>query len=556
MAITETSTTTTDADASVAAEPAASPSGFVEPSGLGAVLGSGDHKTVGRLYIGFSLAFGVVAFALAGLSDLQGIGDGGTILGLNSAFPVFTLGQLSLVLLFAIPLLLGLATAIVPLQVGANTVAFPRAAAGAFWTWLVSAGALISAYAIDGAIGSGANEESQQLAFLALIGLALALVVGSVCVVTTVVALRTGGMALDRVPFFSWSMLVAGGLWVMTLGVFAANVLLVLIAVKYGTDNKYAAAFNQWPQLAWLVTPPAVFTFAIPALGIAADAVTTFTGARQPRRGAVLFAIAAFGALSFGAYVQPFFNIGAQHQWIVVGQSALLVLPLLLLLGGLGAAMKAGKPKLASPPILGLVALLLLLLATLLAIPFGIQSLQLEAPADSLIATNQALREAASATPPYLWGVLGLAASALTVAGAAGVYLWAPKLVGRRLGDGLGKLLVLILGAGALLTSVPLVVLGFAPKASGLADSADALFGAAAAGAAVMAVGAFVIVAPMVAGRLAVIAGGRTDEPDAWGSGQTLEWLAGSPPATGNFGTLAPVASPEPLLDLADGGDA
>lgn len=553
MAITETPTTT---DASVAADPAATPGGYVEPTGLGAVLGSGDHKTVGRLYVGFSLVFGVVAFVLTGLSDLQGIGDGGTILGLNSAFPVFTLGQLSLVLLFAIPLFLGLATAIVPLQVGANTVAFPRAAAGAFWTWLVSAGGLICAYAIDGAIGSGGNPESQQLAFIALIGLSLSLVVGSVCVVTTVVALRTDGMALDRVPFFSWSWLVAGGLWAMTLGVFAANALLVLIAAKYGTDNKYAVAFNQWPQLTWLVAPPAVFTFAIPALGLVADSVSTFSGARQPRRGAVLFAIAAFGALSFGAYVQPFFNAGAWHQWIVVGQSALLVLPLLLLLGGLGAAMKAGKPKLASPPILGLVALLLLLLATLLAIPFGIQSLQLETPADALIATNQAVREAASATPPYLWGILGLVASALTVAGAAGVYLWAPKLVGRRLGDGLGKLLVLILGAGALAISVPLLILGFAPKASGIADSADALFGVAAAGAAIMAFGAFVIVAPMLAGRLSVIGGGRTDEPDAWGSGQTLEWLAASPPSTGNFGTLAPVTSPEPLLDLADGGDA
>jgi heme/copper-type cytochrome/quinol oxidase subunit 1 len=551
MAITETPTTS-DAPTAVGAE---APVGYVEPTGLGAVLGSGDHKTIGRLYVAFASVFGVAAFAMVGLSDLQGIGDGGTVLGLSSAFPVFTLGQLSLVLLVAIPLFLGLATAIVPLQVGANTVAFPRAAALAFWTWLVSAGALICAYAIDGAIGSGGNSDSQQLALVALIGLSGSLVVGSVCVVTTVVALRTDGMALDRVPFFSWSMLVAGGLWAMTLGVFAGNVLLVLIAVKYGTASKYAVAFNQWPQLAWLVAPPALFTLAIPALGVIGDAVSTFSGSRQPRRGLVLFAIGAFGALSFGAYVQPFFNDGAWHQWIVVGQSALLVLPLLMLLGAFGAAMKAGKPKLASPAILGLVALLLLLLATLLTVPFGIQSLELTAPAEPLIATNQALREAATATPPYLWGLLALVASALVIAAAAGIYLWAPKLAGRRLGDGLGKLLVLVLGGGALLASVPLLVVGFAAKANGIADAADALFGAAGAGAVLLALGIIATIAPLLAARASVLGGGRTDDADAWGTGQTLEWLCDSPPATGNFGTLAVVTSPEPLLDLTEGGE-
>ncbi len=552
MAITETSTTTEALTASTAPAPA----GYIEPTGLGAVLGSGDHKTIGRLYIGFACAFGIVAFVLMAISSLQGIGDGGSVVGLTSAFAVFTLGQLSIVLLFAVPLLVGLATAIVPLQVGANTVAFPRAAAGAFWTWLVSAAALLCAYAIDGAIGSGGNTESQQLALLALIGLAVALIVASVCVVTTVVALRTDGMALDRVPFFSWSMLVAGGLWAMTLGVFVANALLVLIAVKYGTANRFAVASSQWPQLAWLVAPVAVFTFAIPVLGIVADAVSNFSGVRQPRRGFVLFAIAAFGALSFGAYLQPFFNEGAWHQWIVVGQSALLVLPLLMVLGGLAAAMKAGKPKLASPPILGLVALLLLVLAALLAIPFGIQSLQLAAPADSLVATNEALREAASSTPPYLWGLLGLVAGAIAIAGAAGVYLWAPKLVGRRLGDGLGKLLVLVLGAGALLVSLPLLLVGLSARFDGIADAADALFGAGAAGAAILAVGSFLVIVPMLIGRLDVIRGGRIDDADAWGTGQTLEWLADSPPATGNFATLDPVVSSEPLLDLATAGDA
>jgi hypothetical protein len=88
-------------------------------------LGSSDHKTIGRLFIGFSLVFGVAAWVLVALSSLQDINDVDVIE--DSIFQVFTLGRLGLIFLFALPLFLRLAVYLVPLQVGASTIAFPRA---------------------------------------------------------------------------------------------------------------------------------------------------------------------------------------------------------------------------------------------------------------------------------------------------------------------------------------------------------------------------------------------------------------------------------------------
>ena len=129
-------------------------------------LGSSDHKTIGRLFIGFSLVFGVAAWVLVALSSLQDINDV-DVLPKDSIFQVFTLGRLALVFLFALPLFLGLAIYLTPLQVGASTIAFPRAAALAFWTWLLGAIVFVVAYASNGGPGGG-RANAVDLAYVAL----------------------------------------------------------------------------------------------------------------------------------------------------------------------------------------------------------------------------------------------------------------------------------------------------------------------------------------------------------------------------------------------------
>jgi heme/copper-type cytochrome/quinol oxidase subunit 1 len=559
MAITETSPTEM-AVASTA--PSTTHASIVPtPQGLAGVLGSGDHKTIGRLYIGFSLLFGVGSLAVWAYFGIDAMATEHQ----GSAFPALTLGQLGPVFLFLLPLFIGLATAVVPLQVGASTIAFPRAAAAAFWTWLMSSVLFLVSYlpALGGGIGiDHGDKNATSLALLGLGGVTIALLLGVVCVVTTVVALRTPGMTLDRVPMFSWSMVVAGGLWLLTLPVFVGNLALIFIDAKYGAPVKYGVDYNQWGQLSWVFSQPQVFAYAIPALGIVADVVATFARARQPQRGVVLGAIGLFGALGFGAYVQPSFNSGIFHDWPFVLQSMVIVLPVLMFLGGIATALRKGKPKVAGPFVLGLVAVVLLLLAVLAAAPFGITRLGLQDVADVLRA-NQNLRAGTRATPIYLWGVSGLVIAAAAASAIAGLFYWAPKIAGRKLADGLGTLLGLLMLVAGLLLGLPFILLGVANKVEGLADSANAFYGMSVAGAALAAVVLLIAFVLFVAARAGVISGGDTAAADAWGLGQSLEWACDSPPAPGNFGELAEVTSPQPLLDLAgdeaddtDGGQA
>ncbi len=552
MAITDTSPTETAAGS---APGMSQPTGSIVPNprGLAGILGSGDHKTIGRLYIGVSLLFGLLTFGLLGWFGIDAMADTHS----DYAISAFTLAQLGLVFLFLLPLFIGLATAIVPLQVGANTIAFPRAAAAAMWTWLLSGVLLCVSYlpSVGGGVAGG-EVNGRSLTFLALAGLVVSLLLATVCVVTTVITLRTSGMTLDRVPMFSWSMVVAAGLWMLTLPVFLANVALIFVDNAYGAPAKYGVANQEWAQLSWIVTQPQVFVYAVPALGIIADAFATFSKGRQPQRGMVLGAIGVFGALGFGAYAQDVFNPGVHHNWLFVMQGALIVLPLLMFLGGMLAVLRHGKPRVASPLVTGFVALLLLLLGALAGAAFGLGRLGLQSTAQPLVQNNFTIRVASTGAPIYTWGVFAIVVVAAAAAGIAGVYYWGAKLTGRVLPDALGKLLAPVLLLAAVLAGAPFLVLGFVNKSEGLADSANTMYAITTAGAALAALALLLTFFSFVASRGAVIGGGQTADQDAWGVGQSLEWACDSPPAPGNFGALAEVTSPQPLLDLAEGGQS
>src|SRR5215510_8181680 len=133
--------TVTEAPRAAAPEAAPAPSLTPAPSGLAAVVGSGDPRTIGKLFVGASLLFLLVSgVAGAFTSAQQATVDLGSDTAVNGLARLATLHATAGLFLGVLPLLLGLATAVVPLQVGASTIAFPRASAAAFWTWLVSGG--------------------------------------------------------------------------------------------------------------------------------------------------------------------------------------------------------------------------------------------------------------------------------------------------------------------------------------------------------------------------------------------------------------------------------
>jgi heme/copper-type cytochrome/quinol oxidase subunit 1 len=424
MTVTEASRdvveATTGAGAGSAGE---APSPQAPPPGLAALVGSGDPRTVGRLFVATSLLFLLVTGGTGlatGFDRAIDVSD--AYLG-GTAKQVFSLYAVSGLFMVLLPLLIGLATAVVPLQVGASTVAFPRASAAAYWTYLTSSGLIFAAYALDG--GPFGNRPDPVALFIAgFAALLIALVVATVSVVTTVLTLRAPGMSLRRTPLFSWSMVVAGTIWTLTLPVVTGMMLLTYVDLRYG-QQFLGGADGVYDRLVWVFWQPTVYAFAVPALGIIADVVPVFAQRRHYRHRNAMVLIGLFGALSFGAWVQLGATIDDSGSpptpwlydgvWVTV--SFLALVPVLGLLGLWTATLGLGRPRLRGPLLLALPAGLLVLLGVAGGLGTSVEGLDV---AGTTWMTGQA--------NAVLIGTL--------LAAFAGLTFWAPKLYGKLVPEG------------------------------------------------------------------------------------------------------------------------
>ncbi len=524
--------TVTEAPSDAPAQTAGAPR--PAPRGLTAVLGTGEHKTLGRIWIGAATLFLVATAVIGALVGFERITlDEFEVLGSGDVAQFVSLHQLGLALLVVVPLFLGLATAVLPLQVGAATIAFPRAAAAALWTWLGGAVLLCLAYALDGGPGGG-DVDAVALWLLALGLVVVGILLASVCVVTTVLALRTPQMTLAQVPPFGWAMVVTGVIWILSLPVLVAGLVLAYLDLRYG-QLLFGTQAELYPRLGWVLAQPQVYALAIPVLGVVAEIVPPSTGVVQRGRSVVWGSIVVFGILAFGAWAQPFYRPELVEELLYVGVAVAIVLPTLALAGAAADCAARGKVSLAAPSILADLALLLLL-GAVVAGAAGV------VPAFDLVGTT------------WAEGQFTLVVAAAVVGALAGLTWWAPKLWGRRLPavGSLGGGLLLTLGA--VVVAVPLGINGaldlpaswYAGAITDVRDGVEALNVVAAVGAVVFGLGALLV----LLGAVMLLAGKGTDDDadDPWG-GQTLEWSAPSPPPVGNFaGPVPEVTSATPLL--------
>ncbi|MGZ0228417.1 MAG: cbb3-type cytochrome c oxidase subunit I, partial [Acidimicrobiales bacterium] len=231
------------------------------PSSVGNVMMTGDHTVIGRLYVVsatifglFTLAIGsLVAFEQANLDDVSIFG------GQEVYAAMFGLFRFSLLFLVVVPLMMGIATAVVPREVQAPSIAFPRAAAAALWTFVISGAIFVGATIYDGGIVDGADAQATELSILALGGIVLALCLASVCVLTTIIAQRAEGMGLGDIPIFSWSMLVAGTMWLATLAVLLGNIALVWVDLRGLGTQFWEDGAGALQILGWVTDQTAIY---------------------------------------------------------------------------------------------------------------------------------------------------------------------------------------------------------------------------------------------------------------------------------------------------------
>lgn len=507
----------------------------VEPTGFAAVLGTGDHKVVGRLWIATALLLGALVVTLELVFSIEGIDPGSlSIFGDDNVVQFWTLMRLGAIFLVAFPLVIGVAMVVVPLQIGSKAIAFPRAAAASYWAFLVGAGLFIASYAING--GPGGGREAGVNLWIASLGLiTLAILLAAVCLATTVFALRQTGLTLDRTPLFAWSIAVASVLWLLTL-----PVLIAMLALTYVDYNHAATSFGgaeaMWANLDWVLRNPQIYVVAIPVLGFAADVLATTAKARITPRPVAQWAIGAFGIFSFGAFLAG--ASAKDHEALVVivlGLAA--VLPVLAILGLAGELFRRGSFAF-NPAVASAVAALLILLLTVAAGAAGsIPALETYGTIFDLGVTHGAVLASVIASlgaitwwatkigrQPAAAGPAVVAPLAL-LAGSAAIVI--PYLVAGVIGDEAPSTELLPTWQGGIEGVNLIVVIGFALLILGLLSSIAAF-------------------APLV----------RTPdgdvEADPW-EGQSLEWLAPSPPPADNFDTDLPVVtSAEPLVDLRE----
>lgn len=541
--------TVTENDApSAVTTPAGATSALAPPppaSGFAALLGTGDHKTIGRLWITTSFVFLLVAGVSGGVLGIERIDVSGIdVLDTDVFAQVFSLHAVAGVYLFLVPLLLGLATYVVPLQVGSSAIAFPRAAAASYWTYLLGGGTVLAAYLADGG-PFGADPEAVELFIAAMIAVLVALTMATICVATTGLALRAPGMGLHRAPLFTWANIVAATLWVLTLPVLAGILVLVYIDHRYG--QTFLGGSDQVLQrMAWSWSQPSVAVFAIPVLGIVGDVVPVFARTRITMHRIAMGAIGVFGAVSFGAWAMPGFapRNSADLPLNYVDEVPFVAFPVFGLLaalaftGLLADTLRRGSPKLASPLIWGVSALLMLLAGMANGVLVSIDPLD-------LVGTTAMAAQVHYVLVATLLGLFG------------GVAYWAPKIWGRNLPEGASK----ALAAGGLLGTIglclPDLVSGFLDQVNRFGGAADNVDAIEALNLVSVAGGGLVIVVAL--GFLVLVGatsmGGAAAGDDPW-EGHTLEWATTSPPPVANFAEVPAVTSEAPVYDARHAGEA
>ena len=510
---------------------------------LVAWITSTDHKRIGRMFIGVSLTALLGVAALGVLLGIDRVANTRNVLGADSVAQVFAAYRFGLVYVVLAPLLLGIAIAVVPLQVGARSLAFPRLAAVGFWSWLVGSVLGIGTIAANGG-PSGGDRRMVAGFLLTQVVLLVGLLAGALSVAVTVLTTRAPGMNMRRVPPFSFAALVSALAMAVALPVVIGALLYSFVDYRYGGAG-LGQSSELWSHIGFGYSQPLTFVLALPAFGIAIDTLVVATRRRLPMRGVVftgfgLIAVAALAtATQFSATVRA--NVLHGSFGRAVGDLVpFALLDLVPVLGGLvvlgigGLALSKGKPRVTGPMAAALLGAVMVFTGFLANAVFLIGDAHLG---------GTVFEEGARLYVGY----------GAVLAALGGVAWWAPKWWGRRLPDAPLFGLAALGFVGTVAASLPLMVAGFAKQP---ADSVVFSYGGpeklwnvvSLAGHAMMLLTVLAFV-----GLLVKVVGTRgaagTVGDDPW-DGQTLEWATSSPAPEANFADVMVVGSAEPLLDL------
>jgi len=546
-------------------EPANPPPPSEDPSLLG-LFSTTDHKRIGRMFITLAVLFGVSAVVLEVLLRIDLTDANGYVLFDSETFTQSFLLVRELVIFgFIVPLFLGIAIYVVPMQIGASGLVFPRAALSSFWTWFISMVILVGAYLGNGG-PFGGNSDSVDLYLIGLGFGAAALLVGVVTVVTTALTVRAPALSLSSVSAFTWSTVVWGVGLLMTLPILLANLIFVYV------DHRYGRLFlggnhGVWDQIDWVYRAPQLFLYVVPALGLVVEVLLSSAKRRALLPQVVAMGIGMLGLFGLGAWAQLNVQEGLDvtNGWPGVVYFGVFVGALLSILAVVAitfATLGSSKnfPEL-STPVLASVAMAALLVVAGLQTSAGAFLDWAESLDWFTIDPVLALRDTTWGSAQFQLLAIGIGVLALI----GSLSWWAPKIWGRSLHGSVGRISVALAFVGSFVAALGTSLAGLLtgqpelPRFDGdidplrggvydfIGDPSSALNVVALVGVAMVGTAALIFASDLfvsVVGRK-----GASVDADPWDS-DSPEWLLASPPPLGPLTDLPDLVPNEQALDV------
>ncbi|MFC4999057.1 cytochrome c oxidase subunit I [Dactylosporangium cerinum] len=523
---------------------------MIKGSALGRLMRTTDAKQIGILYLVTSFAFFIAGGAMALLMRAELARPGLQFLSPEQYNQLFTIHGTVMLLLFATPVVFAFANYIVPLQIGAPDVAFPRLNALAYWLFLFGGSLVIAGFITpNGAADFGwfayaplnsVTNSPGVGADLWIVGLVLSglgTILGAVNMITTILTLRAPGMTMFRMPIFTWNILITAAMVIMVFPLLAAALLTLLADRRLGAhvyDAETGGAML-WQHLFWFFGHPEVYIVALPFFGIITEVIPVFS--RKPVFGykGMVGATIAIGALSMSVWAHHMFGTGQVLLPFFSFLSYLIAIPTGMKFFNWTGTMWRGQLTFETPMLFAVGFLVTFLLG-------GLSGVLLASPPIDFHVTDTYFVVA-----HFHYVLFGT----IVFAVYSGVYFWFPKMTGRMLDERLGRLHFWLTFVGFHLTFLVQHWLGTQGMPRRYADylpgDGFTLLNT------VSTIGSFVLGAatlPFLYNVWRSYKVGRvTRADDPWGHGNALEWATSCPPPLRNFYRMPRIRSERPAFD-------
>jgi cytochrome c oxidase subunit 1 len=515
------------------------------------ILRTTDPKDIAILYLVTSFAFFMAGGLMAMLIRAELAVPGQQFLSNEQYNQLFTMHGTIMLLLYATPILFGFANYIVPLQIGAPDVAFPRLNAFSYWLFLFGGLIVLSGFLTPGGAAdfgwfaytplSDATHSpgvGGDLWAMGLIVAGLGTILGAVNFTTTIVCLRAPGMTMFRMPLFCWAIMVTAFLILLAFPVLTAA-LFGLVADRHFGAHVFDPANGGailWQHLFWFFGHPEVYIVALPFFGIISEVIPVFS--RKPLFGykGMVYAVVAIAALSAAVWAHHMYATGAVLLAFFSATSFLIAIPTGIKFVNWIGTMWKGQITFETPMMFAMGFLVTFLFG-------GMTGVLLASPPIDFHVTDTYFVVA-----HFHYVLFGT----IVFATYAGIYFWFPKMTGRMMNETLGKIHFWLTFIGFHTTflvqhwlgniGMPRRYVDYLPTDGFTTLNVLSSIGAFVLGASVL---------PFVWNVFRSYRYGRVvTVDDPWGFGNSLEWATSCPPPRHNFIELPRIRSERPAFDL------